>query len=534
MRIFIHALSSILFLTLGANSAAASSESDSVETVVVPVDLAALNLPDDVAALFDADGDDGSPSVQETQREYFADLPSHARDLVAAAVENELVTSSEHLDGLLALGLDANKFELVFSDNCILCHSDEDQQSEETWMRLGSDADAGPSHLSLVDFLNGAHFRQGLSCSGCHGGAADDLDMPDEVYESWPDYDDRHEDRTWIPDFCGKCHSDPAFMRGYNPGMATDQVAKYRTSGHGQKLLGEGDSAVAQCVSCHGVHGILGSDSRRSPVHPQAIPETCGRCHSDATLMAGRKRAGGASLPTDQLTQYRDSVHGKALLERGDLGAPACNDCHGNHAAMPPEVSHVSQVCRTCHAMNGTLFDGSNHKKTFEEHQWPECETCHGKHNITKTFDAMLGTGPGELCHNCHAQYSGPNEAECISTAEHFRETVEGLAEAEMELEEKQEWMAENGLDSESLEAIRGELHDALRTSRSTIHSFNRSDFDEVAQAGLDAVQRGHETVSGGEDEFQFRRKGLVVAILVMVFLALVLGLKIREIDRQS
>ena len=128
-------------------------------------------------------------------------------------------------------------------------------------------------------------------------------------------------------------------MRGFNPSLPTDQLSKYKESQHGILLLQEKDSKAAQCVSCHGVHGIRGPKSRQSKVHPQAIPETCGHCHADAKYMAGYKKDDGTPLPTDQLEKYKQSVHGKALLEKGDLGAPACNSCHGNHAAMPPKVS---------------------------------------------------------------------------------------------------------------------------------------------------------------------------------------------------
>ena len=106
------------------------------------------------------------------------------------------------------------------------------------------------------------------------------------------------------------------------------------------------------------------------------------------------KDDGVTPLPTNQLEQYTKSVHGLALLGKHDAGAPACNSCHGNHAALPPQVSFVSQVCRTCHAANGGLFDGSPHKKAFEKHGWPECETCHGKHDIARPTDEMLRDDP--------------------------------------------------------------------------------------------------------------------------------------------
>ena len=55
---------------------------------------------------------------------------------------------------------------------------------------------------------------------------------------------------------CGRCHADAAFMRRYNPSLRVDQVTEYSASVHGQRLLGQGDTAVATCVSCHPAHQI--------------------------------------------------------------------------------------------------------------------------------------------------------------------------------------------------------------------------------------------------------------------------------------
>jgi hypothetical protein len=194
----------------------------------------------------------------------------------------------------------------------------------------------------------------------------------------------------------------------------------------------------------------------------------------------------------------------------------------------------VSQVCRTCHAGNGTAFDGSGHKQAFEEHGWPECEQCHGKHDIAPTDDDMLGTAPGDLCHDCHVEYAGNAQDDCIATADHFRTTIRKLAEGSEQFDHETERLAERGLDVEPLENAAGTLHDALRGSRSAIHSFDRSDFDNVASAGLDALETGQASIEAANEEHRFRRRGLMVSIGVLGFLALVLWLKIREIDRSQ
>jgi predicted CXXCH cytochrome family protein len=357
--------------------------------------------------------------------------------------------------------------------------------------------------------------------------------MADEIYDRWPEAPERHEDRTWIPDFCGSCHADPIFMRRFNPALPTDQYAKYKDSRHGHRLFREGDSKAAQCVSCHTAHGIRGPKSPRSSVHPQRIPYTCGGCHADDEYMAGYVGSDGEPLPTDQLEEFETSVHGRALLDRGDLGAPACNDCHGNHAAMPPEISSIAQVCRTCHAANGELFDGSSHKQAFERRGWPECETCHGNHSIADADDSMLSEPSSPLCYECHREYAEDNP-DCIETAKYFHASITSLADESESLEELVHPLAKRGLDVDALTAAAGELRDILRQSRSQIHAFDRGEFAALELRGRKTIEAGRAAVSEAEAEYRFRRNGLFVAVGIMLFLAAVIYLKIRQIESDS
>ena len=305
---------------------------------------------------------DGTPVLTEAQRKTLETLPQHTRDLIGAAGESMILSNAKHLGVVLSLDLQPQALEVVLQDNCILCHSDPGTVKARVLFSPNPAKQGSNPLLDLKEYVSDTHFRRGLTCSGCHGGKPTDDMMTKEIATRWPsDRDQRHADRSWIPGFCAHCHSDPRFMRGFNPSMPTDQLAKYRESRHGQLLLGEKDSRAAQCISCHGVHGIRGAKSRNSKVHPQKIPETCGACHADPKHMAGFTLADGSPMPTTQLAEYKQSVHGKALLEKGDLGAPACNGCHGNHAAMPPAVASVSQVCRTCHAQNLLLLRHIRH-----------------------------------------------------------------------------------------------------------------------------------------------------------------------------
>ncbi|RME27390.1 MAG: hypothetical protein D6800_05135, partial [Candidatus Zixiibacteriota bacterium] len=279
------------------------------------------------------------------------------------------------------LGLAFATVAAAAENNCLTCHQDFED-------------DTGPSHLISRDI----HFQKGLGCTGCHGGdpTLDDMDdvRASRGYRGVPNH-------LEVPQFCARCHSNPAYMHEHNPRLATDQLAKYKTSVHGKRLFGKKDTKVANCISCHSVHQIADEKLPHSSTYPLNLPFTCGKCHADSAYMAPY------GIPTDQLAKFKESVHGKALLEKKDLGAPACNDCHGNHGAAPPGVNSLAAVCGTCHAIEADLFTHSPHKTAFEENDYPMCETCHGNHGIQKPSEKMLGSAEPAVCANCHEPGDG-------------------------------------------------------------------------------------------------------------------------------
>ena len=179
-----------------------------------------------------------------------------------------------------------------------------------------------------------------------------------------------------FPQLCGSCHSDPAYIRQFNPSLRTDQLSQYRTSVHGKRLA-LGDTKVAVCTDCHSVHDLRAPTDSQSTVNPVNVANTCARCHADASYMAEYK------IPTNQFAEYGKSVHHEALVVRGDLSAPTCTTCHGNHGATPPGFASVANVCSTCHVFQAQLFDSSPHKEAFSSAGLPGCVTCHSNHGIT-------------------------------------------------------------------------------------------------------------------------------------------------------
>lgn len=360
------------------------------------------------------------------------------------------------------------------------------------------------------------HAKRGLGCAGCHGGDPKRLGMdamdPRAGYLGAPK-------PAEVPGFCGRCHSDPAYMRRYNPRIRTDQLAEYRTSVHGQRLA-RGDTKVATCTSCHGVHPVRAVTDPRAPVYATNIPETCGRCHADPAYMKDY------GIPTDQLSKYKRSVHGEALLERGNRLAPACNGCHGNHGAVPPGVESVANVCALCHSATRDLFVKSPHKVAFDSMGLPECSTCHGNHEVARPTDEMIGTGPEAFCTRCHEPGS-----KGLAAAQAMRASLESL---KSKLEEAQTLVAQAANAGVEMSEARLTLQEAqtrLIQARNVIHSFSPRQVEAVTAEGLKFAEKGVAAGKAGLAEVRFRRRGLSIALVILVGTAILLFLKVRQIE---
>ncbi len=234
-------------------------------------------------------------------------------------------------------------------------------------------------------------------------------------------------------------------MRGYNPSLPSTSCVKYRTSRHGELVLEKKDSKVAQCVSCHGVHGIRGPDSPASLVYPENIPTTCGRCHADAAYMKGYTLDDGKTpIPTDQLEKYRKSVHGNALLKKHDKGAPACNGCHGNHAATAaPDGLRLAGLPQLPLGERHALRRKPAQEGSSRSTAGPNAKRATTTTSSTSPTDAMLEPGPKALCVDCHEKYGQPK---CIETAAFFYTTISGLAGESAALGKEIDHLAETGI----------------------------------------------------------------------------------------
>jgi predicted CXXCH cytochrome family protein len=389
--------------------------------------------------------------------------------------------------------------------SCIDCH-----------VKLDDTRLSNPARL----FENDVHRSRGLSCNDCHGGdpnadTSEAAKDPSKGYLGKPRTTD-------IPAYCGKCHSDANLMKKFNPSLRVDQESEYSTSVHG-KLLKTGEQKVATCISCHTVHGIRAVNDPLSSVYPLNVADTCAKCHGNADYMRAFK------IPSDQITKFKTSVHAKALYDKQDLSAPTCNDCHGNHGATPPGIASVANVCGQCHARQADLFQTSPHKAAFDQQGLAECITCHSNHDIATPTDQMIGTQQGALCVNCHT-----NGDKGFAAAAHMRTRIDQLIASINKSNEILSVAERKGMEVSKPKFDLKGATDALTHARVLIHSSSNNEVDKVVGPGLDVAGKGYQAGVDALDELSFRRKGLAVSLVFILFLALLVYLKVRQLETRQ
>ncbi len=397
----------------------------------------------------------------------------------------------------------------VISERCASCHSD------APYMKRYDPEIATDQFLKYTESVHGRKTVAGderlVQCTTCHG-VHDILPVTHPQSRVSP----RNVVRT-----CTGCHGNASFMRRYDPALPIDQFEKYKTSEHGRRWL-RGDRKVAQCVSCHGSHDILAASDVRSAVHAINLPITCSACHSDAEYMKEY------DIPKNQFERYSVSVHGMKLLEERDISAPSCNDCHGNHGAVPPGVRSISNVCGICHVLNAELFAGSPHKKVFDEGGIPECEVCHGNHYVFPPTREMLGIDEKAICSDCH--FPG-GESQAYSVAAAMRALADSLVRQEERGIDLVEEPEQKGMEVSDARFKLRDIRQAVIESRTVLHGFSLDSYSEVINRGLVIGRDVIEQAQGAIDEYYFRRIGLGVSSLIITVLAVAIYLTIRRIE---
>lgn len=385
-------------------------------------------------------------------------------------------------------------------DSCVDCHSALD----------------GALQKPAVSFQKDIHATHGFSCADCHGGDRN-ADDPAAAMSRAKGFIGKPA-RTAVPKLCARCHSDANLMHKFDPQQRVDQYTLYQTSVHGKRIA-TGDDAAATCIDCHSVHDIRAVKDPLSPVYPLRIPETCAHCHADPKHMARYK------IPTNQFQEYRTSVHWDALSKRGDLSAPNCASCHGNHGATPPQVSSVANVCGTCHVLFENLYNKSPHQPVFSAMGGGGCVVCHSNHGIHTPSPAMLA-GSQAVCSQCHDAGS-----EGGKTAAEMAHLITGLDAALTRSDAVLKHARDSGMEVSEAQLRQMEGREDLVKARVAVHAFQLA---AVAKPIKDGMAIAQETQRAGESalkERESRRLGLGLSLITIIITMLGLRFAIRSLE---
>ncbi len=310
----------------------------------------------------------------------------------ASALKN-LVGALRHRSFLLALfaglllattPMPAAPAKKEAQEACLDCHGDKDATKE------------GPGGTAISLFVDAGRFGKAvhgsLTCKSCHA----------TIHKDHPG------DGNPPPKVnCGICHS--------------DQDKVYQGSIHGMSKA-MGASAAANCTDCHGNHYIVPVQQHDSPVYKMNLPKTCAKCHANKGINDEYKMR----FPKVG-SNYQESIHGLALLEKGLIVAPSCNDCHGVHdikrsvdRSSPINHANVAKTCGKCHVTVEEIYNKSIHGQLLAkgDPRGPVCIQCHSAHQIEVTETHFKATSD-MVCGKCHAD-----------RLEHYRDTYHGKAMA--------------------------------------------------------------------------------------------------------
>ncbi len=390
------------------------------------------------------------------------------------------------------------------TNTCLACH-----------LQAGDERLVKPAR----DFSHDIHQSKGFTCASCHGGDASNatMDAMDRAkgFIGVP----AHEK---IPALCARCHADAEFMKRYSPSLRVDQLLEYRTSVHGRRLFESNDQKVAVCSSCHTAHSILPASDGQSSVYPVRVASTCARCHADAQYMAGY------NIPTDQYRKYTASIHWTTLEKVGDLSAPTCNDCHGNHGAVPPGVTTVANVCGQCHSMQADNLQHSPHQPIFDAMGVAGCPTCHHEHDIHAASDQMLGAANPAVCAACHDPSDTGGK-----TAIAMRNLIDQLHGADQRANAILQQAERSGIEVSQPQFDLKDATNNLVEARLAIHTFNVGAVRGPVEKGLAIARKSYEQGVRALAELRFRRNGLFVSLAIIVLVIAALLLKIRQVERR-
>ena len=266
---------------------------------------------------------------------------------------------------------------IIPNERCLKCHGDENERTD-----VRDDGSIVEIYVPPHQFEASVHGDQ--MCTDCHTTITR---VPHrEAPEVLVGCVECHE-KTWAEH---KDSGDPSYQR---LGEVVEQIDSYLRSVHARPNKKDQSRTNATCYDCHDAHNIGPLGSQQRAEHRLENPQVCGSCHEAA------------------LADYRQSDHGKAVLEKGDSEAAVCSDCHTTHEIDSPKgdpvMLQITESCGNCHQDAQRTYRRSYHGQVTRlgYAHTAKCYDCHGGHGVRGEEDptsTIHRNNRLETCRTCH------------------------------------------------------------------------------------------------------------------------------------
>lgn len=265
---------------------------------------------------------------------------------------------------------------IIPNERCLSCHGNEKEKTE-----VRDDGTTVNIFIETDKLKESVHGE--VRCAECHS----TLRTP-------------HREQPEVAVGCVECHQKEWEKHKNDPDdkhkrlkVVNEQIDNFLGSVHARPSKIDQSKTNATCYDCHEGHNVRALGSMQESEYRLKNPEVCGRCHED------------------QLAEYRNSDHGKAVLEKKDSKSAVCSDCHTTHAIGSPQEDSakkaITKNCGDCHKDAQRTYFASYHGQVHRlgYTNTAKCYDCHGGHDVKKADDptsAIHADNRLENCRNCH------------------------------------------------------------------------------------------------------------------------------------
>lgn len=268
----------------------------------------------------------------------------------------------------------------IANHRCLRCHADHEEK-----FVLRPDGSRQNIFVDEAMLKRSVHGK--MACNSCH---SDVTKLP-------------HGKPLAVSIGCIECHrkeweaarKDPDPKKRERLDVVVAQTENYLHSAHARPNTKNQARVNAACHDCHDAHNIGAPGELQRKEHRLKNPEVCGRCHEK------------------QKTDYLESIHGKAIVEKKDDKSAVCSDCHTTHAITSPKGDSaklaITQNCGDCHKNAKQTYLASYHGQVnrLGYTNTAKCFDCHGGHSVKKDNDPTSSVHVNNRlknCRNCHKE----------------------------------------------------------------------------------------------------------------------------------